>query len=292
MKIKGVLPALATPLNADESINTDALKKLINYLMEKKADGFYIGGGTGEGHNLRIGERMKLAEEAVKEIGGRVPAIIQVASTVFSSAVELARHAENIGADAISATAPLYFSYDENDVYNYYKTLAESVHIPVMVYYSPQANFKMNANFAARLFEIDNITAIKWTSSDYYEMVKLHDMTKGEMSIINGFDEMLLMGLSAGADAGIGTTYNFMLENFRGIYDNFSSGNIEKAQEIQAKTDRIISALLKYQVIPATKVVLRNMGFDVGEASFPMKRYTKSEEEKIVSEIRAVGLKI
>jgi len=292
MKIKGVLPALATPLNADESINTDTLKKLINYLMDKKADGFYIGGGTGEGHNLRISERMKLAEESVKEIGGRVPTIIQVASTVFSSAVELAKHAESIGADAISATAPLYFSYDENDVYNYYKALAESVHIPLMVYYSPQANFKMNADFAARLFEIDNITAIKWTSSDYYEMVKLHDVTKGEMSIINGFDEMLLMGLSAGADAGIGTTYNFMFENFRGIYDNFAAGNIEKAQEIQTAADRIISTLLKYQVIPATKVILRNMGFDVGEASFPMKRYTKAEEEKIISDFRAAGLKI
>ena len=233
-----------------------------------------------------------MAEAAIEKIGGRVPSIVQVASTVFSSAVELAKHAESIGANAISATPPIFFAYDEDDVYNYYKKLADSVSIPVMVYYSPATNFKISADFAARLFEIDNVTAIKWTSSDYYEMIKLRDKTHGEMNIINGPDEMLLMGLSAGADGGIGTTYNFMIENYKDIYESFCLGNIENARDAQIRADRVINVLLKYKVIPATKVILRNMGFDVGEASFPMKRYTKAEEQKIIADFRSAGLKI
>jgi N-acetylneuraminate lyase len=84
-----------------------------------------------------------------------------------------------------------------------------------MIYYSPAARFDISADFAAKMFEVDNITAIKWTSSDYYEMLRLKDLTHGEMNIINGPDEMLLMGLNAGADGGIGTTYNFMFETIK-----------------------------------------------------------------------------
>jgi dihydrodipicolinate synthase/N-acetylneuraminate lyase len=153
MKFKGIIPALVTPLNEDETINTSVLVELINYLNSKGADGFYIGGATGEGLALRTEERMVLAQEAVNAINGKKPSIIQVASTDFNDAILLAKHAEKIGADAISATPPLFFQYDENDVYNYYKALADSVHIPVMIYYSPAARFDISADFAAKMFE-------------------------------------------------------------------------------------------------------------------------------------------
>jgi N-acetylneuraminate lyase len=292
MKFKGIIPALVTPLNEDETINTSVLVELINYLNSKGADGFYIGGATGEGLALRTEERMVLAQEAVNAINGKKPSIIQVASTDFNDAILLAKHAEKIGADAISATPPLFFQYDENDVYNYYKALADSVHIPVMIYYSPAARFDISADFAAKMFEVDNITAIKWTSSDYYEMLRLKDLTHGEMNIINGPDEMLLMGLNAGADGGIGTTYNFMFETIKSIYDNFIKNNPEEAQRYQTLANRIIAELKKYHTIPLTKVILEEMGFNVGNATFPMKRYTDKEKQAIISGMRSAGLKI
>lgn len=292
MKFKGIIPALVTPLNEDETINTSVLVELINYLNSKGADGFYIGGATGEGLALRTEERMVLAQEAVNAINGKKPSIIQVASTDFNDAILLAKHAEKIGADAISATPPLFFQYDENDVYNYYKALADSVHIPVMIYYSPAARFDISADFAAKMFEVDNITAIKWTSSDYYEMLRLKDLTHGEMNIINGPDEMLLMGLNAGADGGIGTTYNFMFETIKSIYDNFITNDPEEAQRYQTLANRIIAELKKYHTIPLTKVILEEMGFNVGNATFPMKRYTDKEKQAIISGMRSAGLKI
>ena len=293
MKFQGVIPALVTPLHADESVNVPVLHKLIGDLLSKKADGFYVGGATGEGLSLRPDERRILAEEAVKAVGGRVPTIVQVASCDFSVMLDLARHAEAIGADAISATAPLFFKYDNDDVYNYYKKLAAATSLPIMMYYSPGAGFPMDANFAARVFEIDNVTAIKWTSPNYYEMLRLKDITKGEMNIINGPDEMLLMGLNAGADGGIGTTYNFQIENIRGVYDSFKAGRLDEAREWQTKADRIIHALITdYMGIPATKVILEAMGYAVGNAAFPMKRYTEEQRARILADVRAAGLKI
>ena len=291
-KFTGVMPALVTPLNVDETVNVKVLRELIEHLIGEKADGFYVAGATGEGYALKTEERMILAEESVKACAGRKPCIIQVAAADFNDMITLAKHAESCGAAAISATAPMFFQYDEDDVYNYYKTLANAVHIPLMMYYNPNVGFNMSANFAARMFEIDNITAIKWTSSNYYEMIRLKDLTHGEMNILNGPDEMLLMGLNAGADGGIGISYNYMLENFRAIYDCFVSGDMAGAYKAQEKTNRFVAELLKYKLIPTAKLILERKGFAVGNCTFPMKRYTPEEKERIISSLINSGLNI
>ena len=215
-----------------------------------------------------------------------------MASTDFSEAIALAKHAERCGADAISATPPLFFQYGEDEVYNYYKALANAVHIPLMIYYNPAAGFSMNAKFAARVFEVDNVTAIKWTSSDYYQMMELKRLTNGEMNIINGPDQMLLMGLQAGADGGIGTTYNFMPKLYRGIYDRFVAGDVASAYQYQQQACRVISSLEGEPIIPAAKVLLEKMGYCVGNASFPMKRYSPKEKETVIEKVRTAGLQL
>lgn len=287
MKFQGIIPALITPLDANESVNTDVLKQLMHRLIEQGADGFYVGGATGEGLALRAGERKILAETAAKVArGAGIPCIVQVASNDFSTVSALAKHAEEVGADAISSTVPLFFAYDKDDVYQYYKKLAESVHIPLMVYYSPNANFHMDAAFAKRLFEIDNVTSIKWTSSDFYQMALLKEMTRGEMGILNGFDEMLLMGLCAGADGGIGATYNYQMKNLKGVWNAFLANDLKGAMEYQGKVAKTVAALNGEPVIPASKAVMEELGFSVGNATFPMKRYSDEEKKKIYERVR------
>lgn len=287
MKFKGIIPALITPLDKNEKINIEVLRQLMNSLIQKGADGFYVGGATGEGLSLRPCEREILAENAT-EISktAKLPCIIQVASNDFSTAIALAKYAEKIGADAISSTAPLFFSYDKDDVYNYYKKLACAVDIPLMVYYNPNANFHMDAEFGKRLFEIDNVNSIKWTSSDFYQMSLLKDLTNGEMGIINGCDEMLLMGLCAGADGGIGTTYNYQLENVKCVWNAFEENDLKRAMFYQTKVARTVAAFNGEPIIPASKAVMECMGFDVGNATFPMKRYSNSEKKRIYEGVK------
>lgn len=289
MKFNGVLPALVTPLRADETVDTDVLQELINGLLKEGADGFYVAGATGEGLCLRPREKRILAETAIATVAHRKPCIIHVAATDFNEAVDFARFAEQCGADAISAIPPLFYKYDEEDVYNYYKALADAVHIPLMIYYNPNAGFAINAKFAARMFEIENITSIKWTSPDYCGMMELKNLTHGEMNIINGPDETLLMGLHAGADAGIGTTYNFMLPLFRKVYDHFTAGDGEKAQEYQARIAHIISAMRAFQTVAVTKVLTEVKGYAVGNGAFPIKRYSEQEKATIVHTLKNAG---
>lgn len=290
MKFNGVMPALATPLNKDESINTTVLRKLIRFFIEKGADGFYIGGATGEGLALKKTERIVLMEESIKAVDRQCPCIVYVSAPYFNDAIDLAKNAERSGAAAISATPPMFFRYGEDDVYLYYKKLAESVSIPLMIYYNTSAGFNMSAEFAAKCFEIDNITAIKWSSSNYDEMRKLKELTHGEMNIMNGPDDFLYTGLESGADGGIGLTYNFMFDLFRNIYDNFHAGDMLSARKTQDKVLQIIDALHQYKSIPVTKLLLTEMGFDMGNATFPYREYDEEEKREILTTMRNAGL--
>ena len=198
-EIKGVMPALVTPLNPDGlTLNVSALRKLIGYQKHVGADGFYVAGATGEGLVLSINTRKKLIDESMQEIGEDKLKIVHVADINFENTKYLAKYAEAAGADIISAIPPIYFGYDQDDIYNYYKEIAAQVKIPLMLYYTPAANTVLDTKLFLRLLEIDNVTSVKWTMKDYYKLIELITASEGRMTVVNGPDEMLLCGLSAG----------------------------------------------------------------------------------------------
>ncbi len=288
---KGVFPALVTPLTSREKLNVRALEKLLDYESKQGATGFYIGGATGEGLLLDIPERKKLCEKSIEFIGADKTKIVHITDMNFRNTLKLAKHAEACGADAISSIAPIYFKYDENEIYEYYKAIAKSVNIPLIIYYTAAAGVNISLDLFERLFEIDNITGVKWTSSNYYEMISLRDRFP-DATIFNGPDEMLVCGLGAGANGGIGSTYNIIFPLINEVYESFRAGNIAKAQEAQKKADKIIRAILKYSVIPVVKLVLEERGYEVGDASFPMVSYTGRQRKQILADLKEAGLEI
>lgn len=284
------MPALVTPFEADgKTVNEKAARELIEYHLSLGADGFYVLGSTGEGILMSEEERMKMCEIAIDQVAGRKPVIIHVAAMRFDEAKRLAKHADRAGADAISSIPPFFFHYREEDIYNYYKELSESSSIPMIMYNHPSANGGMSAEAVAKMFEIDNVTGVKWTVNNYYEVVRLKDMTHGEMNIINGPDEMLVSGLAAGADAGIGTTYNVMLPQFLELYKSFKAGNETKAREIQMKINRVVHCMIKHEVVSATKEMCGFLGFDVGNATFPLKQFSDADRAVLKSELDQIG---
>ena len=216
---KGIIPALITPFEEDgKTICEQSVRGLTDYLIGQGADGLYIVGSTGESLVLDENTRMRMCEIVTDHVNGRVPVICHVAAVNFDESLRLAKHAKKVGVDALSAIPPVFFTYTRNKVYEYYKKLALSTDLPFIVYNHPSVGGGMSAEFVAKLFEVDNITGVKWTVNNYFELMKLKDITHGEMNIINGPDEMLVAGLASGADAGIGTTYNVMLPQFIEIY--------------------------------------------------------------------------
>ena len=283
------MPALITPLTPDEKINVPVLRSLIERHLSEGADGFYIGGATGEGFLLSLEARKTLCEKAVEFIGDNALKTVHITDMNIERTIELARHAEKCGADAISAVPPFYFSYDADDIFSYYAGIAGSVNIPLMIYYTPAAATAVSLDLFKRLLEIDNITAVKWTYSDYDPFIQLKASCEN-ISVMNGPDETLLCGLAAGADGGIGSTYNFMLPKMKAVYNAFNAGDMKEALRVQREITEIIAVMKKYPIIPGVKAILEYLGFDVGNAASPQKRFSAEEKKNYIESLKNTGL--
>ena len=139
-KFHGVFPALLTPFTEQGKVNDKAIADLVAFNVAKGVDGFYVGGSTGEGLLLTVDERKQLFAAAAKANAGRTTMIAHVGTICTEHAIELARCAQDLGYDAISAVAPYYYSFGYDAVKGYYNDIADSVDLPMILYNFPAAN--------------------------------------------------------------------------------------------------------------------------------------------------------
>ena len=268
-KFKGIFPALLTPFNEDESINFDALKQLVNRLIAQGVKGFYVDGSTGEAFLLTIEERKQLIRAVAEYAKGKCTLIAQIGSIALPDAIELARCAESAGYDAISSVPPFYYKFSFAEIKRYYFAIADAVDLPMIIYNVPiYTGVSFTAEQMAEFLQDDRFIGVKHTSSDYFALRQFRSAFTDKV-MLNGFDEMLLAGLSLGANGAIGSTYNFMPEKFIRIYQLFNEGKIEEAVCVQEEADRIIAALCKVGVMQGEKAILTKLGVPMGKLRAP-----------------------
>lgn len=284
----GVMPALVSCIDEDQNVMEDSMCRLMDYHLSCGVTGFYICGGTGEGPVLQMSTRKRIAEIAKSNFGDRCKLIDHVGAIDLASAKELARHAGKIGVDAISSVPPFFFDYGEREIKQYYEALANESGLPVIMYATPMAGVNVTVDMVEHLMEIPGMAGIKWTSYDYYTMHRIKELCDGNINVLNGPDECLLCGLAMGADGGIGSTYNIMPKTICGIYDAFRAGDIEKAQQLQFKANKLIHLLIKHDVVCGIKDALEMVGYPSGYQVYPQKRFTDEEREAFRNDLKAI----
>lgn len=268
-KFKGLFSALLTPFNEDGSINFDSLEKLVEFNLQNGIDGFYVGGSTGEGLLLSPEERMQVFECVKKTNKGRATLIAHVGTICTLDAIKMAKKAEELEYDAISAVAPYYYGFTLDAVLDYYNDIVNSTSLPMIIYNFPNSGgFSLTKDIANKLFENEKFIGIKHTSGDMFTLNQFKTLDR-EIVVYNGFDETLLAGLSMGADGAIGSTYNFMGKKFKKIMNCFNSGEIETAKALQNEANEIICEMIKYGVFQSEKAILTEMGIDMGQCRPP-----------------------
>ena len=268
-KFKGLFSALLTPFNEDGSINFDSLEKLVEFNLQNGIDGFYVGGSTGEGLLLSPEDRMQFFECVKKANKGRATLIAHVGTICTLDAIKMAKKAEELEYDAISAVAPYYYGFTLDAVLGYYNDIVNSTSLPMIIYNFPNSGgFSLTKEIANKLFENEKFIGIKHTSGDMFTLNQFKTLDR-EIVVYNGFDETLLAGLSMGADGAIGSTYNFMGKKFKKIMNCFNSGKIETAKALQNEANEIICEMIKYGVFQSEKAILTEMGIDMGQCRPP-----------------------
>ncbi|MBC8544293.1 N-acetylneuraminate lyase [Bianquea renquensis] len=282
--LHGIFVALVTPFLPDGTVNKPALRKLIRMNLQKGVNGFYCCGSTAEAFMLSHTERKEVLETCAEEIVGKAALIAHIGEISQDGAADLARHAAGLGVDAISSVAPFYYPFTFEEIRSYYYALAESTGLPVILYHFPgYSGVKLSENQLASFLEDPRFIGLKHTSSDFFVLERLHTRFP-DRYLFNGYDEMFLSGLVAGATGGIGSTYNLMAEKFIRMYALVQEGRWDEARCIQADVNKVISVLLRVGVIPGIKGLLTLMGIEAGNARAPF--HTLSSEE--MEQLRAV----
>lgn len=283
--IKGVIPALMTVYAENEEVDEDGMRDLVEHLIKKGVDGLYLTGSTGEGFLMSLAERKKVVEIVIDQNKNRVPIIVHVGSIGTKNSIELAEHAYQNGADAVSSVPPFYWNFDEEHIYNYYKDIAEATPLPMIVY-----NIKLAGTIAydsiKKLAAIENVKGIKYTATSHFEIASIKDELGEDFLVYSGADEMASSGLFNGADGLIGSFYNLMPELFMDIYEAVKNNDLKTAKIKQQNAVRIIKYSVQYDFYSLMRIALGWLGVNAGYSRRPFKNYGPEKEAEFKAEFK------
>lgn len=273
--IQGIFPALVTPFDETGRFCEAAFEALLGRVYGAEIDGVYVCGSTGEGLLQPVEQRKRVTEAAVRNSPRGKKVIVHAGAYRTSDAVELARHAAQAGAAAVSSLPPTgAYSFDE--VRTYYRTLAQATDLPFLVYFFPA--FSPAIGNVAQILELcalPNVIGLKYTDHDFYRMSLVRNT--GAV-VFSGYDEVLVAGLLMGACGGIGTFYNLIPELFVEVGALAAAGRWAEARAVQARINELIELTVRYPCFPAVKTILGWSGIDCGRCLEPRRSLTPEEE--------------
>lgn len=290
-KFKGLIAAVVTPMTENGEINLPAIDNYAKYLINRGIKGVFVNGTTGEGLLLDTKERKTITEEWMK-YSSDLKILVHVGSTSIKVAQELAEHAEEVAADAISCMGPCYLPpKNMRELVEFNKQIAEKApKTPYYYYHIPNVSgvhVGMIDFLAAGHKVIPNLNGLKYTSYNTMEEQMCINYMDKRFDILHGHDESLLLGLAMGEEGGIGTSYNVTSLFYNRIIKAFNDGNLSVAMELQYEANRFIELLLEYEnSIVSIKTILNVLGINCGPCRLPLRNLTKTEIDSLEEKLK------
>ncbi len=283
-KFRGVFCALNAIYDSNDNIDTEKMKQLVAVYKERGVKGVYACGSTGEGFLLSSEERMAVAAAVKEAAGDNFTVIIHIGCASTKESIRLARHAEAIGADAVSAVPGVYYHLSEESVKMHWQAIVDSTELPFIIYNIPSlTGFNLSDRLLGELAENKKIIGVKNSAEPVYLMERYRKAAGDNFIIFNGSDEQFLAGRLMGADAGIGGTYGCMPELYTEIDRLINENEIEKAASLQKKINECIFALLSCPSLygAAKQVMTIRYGIDCGQPRSPFLPVSYDEAKPI-----------
>ncbi|MGK2227542.1 MAG: N-acetylneuraminate lyase [Devosia sp.] len=286
-EIGGVLPALVTPFDENEVFDEGRMRSIVDFLIGRGVDGLYVTGSTGEAFMMSPEERKRVLEVVTDEVKGRVPVMAHVGAISTLHSIDLARHAEKVGVDALSAVPPFYWGFSQDQIVSYYTDITASTALPMCAYNVPLAGL-FGFDMIKRLAEIPGVEGIKYTAPTHFDIMRIKAEIGKDFIIYSGSDEMAMSGLNFGADGIIGSFYNCIPEVFLALYAAVRAGDMTKAKSLQEVGNAIIFFSLSRSPIATIKRAMAWQGADAGYCRKPFDNYYEAAaEEELKDQFRA-----
>lgn len=246
---RGLWPAMLTPLDSTGQPALAETEKLVELFVQQKLDGLYLLGSTGQGPLLSVPERKAVAECVVKTAAGRIPVMVHVGAVSTDDSVALARHASQIGADAISSVGPIYYRAGADVVFEHYRRIGAAGELPFFVYHLSSVNTLSlgGREYVEWLLGLPNIAGMKFTDRDLYQLGLICANAGERLHIFSGADELLCQAAMCGAGGAIGTFYNVWGPACRAARQAFVGGSVVAGSRFMTAFQVALNEILSSQ---------------------------------------------
>lgn len=286
-----VLTAMVTPFDQAGKVDLEAAKKLAKMLVNTGSDALVVAGTTGEGPVLSTEEKTLLFRAVKEAVGDKVPVLAGAGNYDTADSVALSQGAEAAGVDGVMLVVPYYNRPSQEGLYQHFKTIAEEINLPVLLYNVPSRTARnMEPKTVKRLAEIENIVAIKEATGDLDQATELCRITPPEFLIYSGDDSLTLPMLSVGGHGVVSVASHLVGNRIKAMVTAFVAENSMLAQEIHLELFPLFKSLFLASNPVPVKTALQLQGYSVGEVKLPLVPLTVDEKTSLSVVLREYGL--
>ena len=286
--------AIVTPMHDDGSVNLEKLDELLEWQISEGTDAVIICGTTGESPTLDVPEHMEVIRHCVKTVNGRIPVIAGTGSNCTQSAIEMSQEAEADGVDALLLVTPYYNKATQSGLIRHYTQIAESVHVPIIMYNVPsRTGTNIAPETAAYLAKnVENIVGIKEASGNISQVAKVKQLAGEDIELYSGNDDQVIPLESLGGIGVISVLANVAPRFTHEMATAYLNGDPKKAAEMQLACLPLCDALFcEVNPIPV-KTALNLMGLNVGPLRGPLFDMEPAHVELLKQELVNFGIKL
>lgn len=289
---KGAGVAIVTPMKANGEVNYEKFAALIEFQIENGTDAIIVCGTTGEASTLSHEEHLEVIKYCTEKVAGRVPVIAGTGSNSTETAIYLSTEAEKYGVDGLLLVSPYYNKATQNGLYTHFKTVADAVKLPIILYNVPgRTGCNILPDTIVRLVtEVENIVGVKEASSNISQIARLAAKAGGKVDIYSGNDDQIVPILSLGGIGVISVLSNVAPRQTHDICEKYFAGDVKGSMELQLKAMDLCDALFcEVNPIPVKKA-LNLMGMEAGGLRLPLTEMEEANVKKLEKAMKDFGI--
>ena len=284
--------AIVTPMNQDGSVNYEKFAELIEFQIANNTDAIIVCGTTGEASTLTHEEHLDVVKYCVEVVNKRIPVVAGTGSNCTETAVYLSQEAEKYGVDGLLLVSPYYNKATQNGLYTHFKTVADAVNVPIILYNIPgRTGVNINPATIMRLCnDCENIVGVKEASGNISQIAKLASLAKGTIDIYSGNDDQIVPLLSLGGKGVISVLSNIAPQQTHDICAKYFEGDVQGSMQMQLDAIELIDALFcEVNPIPVKKA-LNLMGMEAGALRLPLTDMEEANAAKLEKAMKDYGI--
>ena len=289
---QGTATAMITPFHGG-GVDFEAFGNMIEYQIQNGTDALVILGTTGEPATMTEAEKDEVMRFSVEKIAGRAKIIFGSGSNNTAHAVEASIRAERFGADGLLVVTPYYNKCTQNGIYEYYRTIAEAVHIPIICYnVPPRTGVNILPATMERIASLPNIAGVKEACGNMEQICETMRRIRGKCDLYSGDDNLNLPILAIGGAGLISVASNIIPKETKQMYEAMRAGDLAKANELQDRMLPVIDAMfIEVNPIPA-KAAAEMIGLCKGMPRPPLTELEPAHKDAVRATLKAFGLKV